>query len=787
MAEYTQPDVVNKRVRFFDGQFLQDQDFVDEQLYHLDRQRRLAVLLGMRGIVHGFAVVRTGDDQLTIGPGVAVDGRGRQLVSETELTLTLPKQHFRGAPEIALHLVYDELESDEAQTGGRSARRFHEQPKIVAKAPDGTVAVAPDSALPTWSGPTVRLGTLWVSENGEITVDHSSAPQAGLGVLGKLGVGTTDPELDGASTGVDILGPESATLSVRTATVDGRVLAHDDSTWGAYRGMTIGTASGHPLSLATNSRSRLSIDEAGHVGVAGNLRVGPPELDGLSKQLDILGSNRADLSVRTATVEASIMALDFAQWGAVGSGLIIGTMSGHPLNLATSSQTRLSIDESGSVGIGTAGPAAKLEVVGSGGETVDLLVNGQLRSDNNDGGLWVATDRFVGGHGTDKIGFYNRGGWRLSVTQDGHVGIGTTTPKLDGFTADAKVHKVVDILGTGHAKLSVRTATVDARVMAHDTAGWGAASGMIIGTATDHALSLVTKSVSRLSIDTAGNVGITRNLGVAAHLDVAGNVGIGTTSRDAKLVVSGTGGVAVDLLVNGRLRSDNDDGGLWVASDRFVGGHSTDMIGFYNSGWALSVTRDGNVGIGTAQPGDHRLCVSGSTLIEGMLWAAGGIHYGWDHRWRSIQNTWDDRCASIDAGAISDGRLKAALRPIRDAVATVSRLAGVRYRWGAAGLDYFTRDIPTSIVAGPGATQEQNEALWQSEHRKKVDEMSGEYLGLVAQDVEAVLPEVVEEDADGVKRIRYSHLTAVLIEAVKEQQATIDRLGSRLDVLEGTT
>ena len=55
-AGYEQPKDVVKRVRFFDGQYLQDQDFVDEQHYHIDRQRRHNRTLHVGGIADGLGV-----------------------------------------------------------------------------------------------------------------------------------------------------------------------------------------------------------------------------------------------------------------------------------------------------------------------------------------------------------------------------------------------------------------------------------------------------------------------------------------------------------------------------------------------------------------------------------------------------------------------------------------------------------------------------------------------------------------------------------------------------------
>ena len=57
-------------------------------------------------------------------------------------------------------------------------------------------------------------------------------------------------------------------------------------------------------------------------------------------------------------------------------------------------------------------------------------------------------------------------------------------------------------------------------------------------------------------------------------------------------------------------------------------------------------------------------------------------------------------------------------------------------------------------------------------------------IGLLAEDVETVFPEIVHEDKDGNKMVAYIKLTAVLIEAVKEQQEIIDQLRNRIETLE---
>ena len=83
----------------------------------------------------------------------------------------------------------------------------------------------------------------------------------------------------------------------------------------------------------------------------------------------------------------------------------------------------------------------------------------------------------------------------------------------------------------------------------------------------------------------------------------------------------------------------------------------------------------------------------------------------------------------------SDGRLKKDIKPLTHALDSILQLEGKTYRWKEDTTFANKKDI-----------------------------------GLVAQEVERIFPELVAEDEKGYKGIAYSKLTAVLIEAIKEQQ-----------------
>ena len=48
--------------------------------------------------------------------------------------------------------------------------------------------------------------------------------------------------------------------------------------------------------------------------------------------------------------------------------------------------------------------------------------------------------------------------------------------------------------------------------------------------------------------------------------------------------------------------------------------------------------------------------------------------------------------------------------------------------------------------------------------------------GLIAQELEKVIPELVNTDSEGWKSVEYTHLVPILLEALKEQQVAIEAL-----------
>ncbi len=168
--------------------------------------------------------------------------------------------------------------------------------------------------------------------------------------------------------------------------------------------------------------------------------------------------------------------------------------------------------------------------------------------------------------------------------------------------------------------------------------------------------------------------------------------------------------------VSNLLYIDNED----TIDPLFLGNFESNLIRF-----------GGNVGINIQANQEYGLIVTGGTNPEYSISVEKGI------------------TANGDYFSSSDARIKENIVPITNALSIVNKIRGVRFNFKA-------------------------------DENPKYHLSRNIQVGVIAQEVEAVLPEIIGENEDGIKSVAYSKLTAVLIEAVKEQQKVIEANELRL-------
>jgi hypothetical protein len=66
----------------------------------------------------------------------------------------------------------------------------------------------------------------------------------------------------------------------------------------------------------------------------------------------------------------------------------------------------------------------------------------------------------------------------------------------------------------------------------------------------------------------------------------------------------------------------------------------------------------------------------------------------------------------------------------------------------------------------------------------KMNDLEGDYIGFVAQELQTVIPEVVSGDPEKQLGVDYGSLVAVAFKAIQEQQTLITQLTARITALE---
>ncbi|KKD58291.1 hypothetical protein RN22_21790 [Grimontia sp. AD028] len=113
----------------------------------------------------------------------------------------------------------------------------------------------------------------------------------------------------------------------------------------------------------------------------------------------------------------------------------------------------------------------------------------------------------------------------------------------------------------------------------------------------------------------------------------------------------------------------------------------------------------------------------------------------------------DGRTSTVKArhfSRTSDERLKQDIKPIVSAQQLLNQIEGVTYRW-------------------------------------KDSHQPTEEFGLIAQQVETVIPSLVDQDEDGLKSVDYEGLIPLLLESVKQLHAHVQQLETRIIELESAS
>ncbi len=520
--------------------------------------------------------------------------------------------------------------------------------------------------------------------------------------------------------------------------------------------------------------------------------------------------------------KSAIISKGYNNWKRADMYFVLdGAADNGPYDLATDTKMIIKA-ESGNVGIGTASPSAKLDVAGqikiSGGSPSNGKV---LTSDAN--GLASWTDPYSGInniYNTDGTLTANRtvtmGGKTLNFT-GGNLGIGTSSPNapLDVYAAANARTSVFARGGDPGFQLGFYNSGLNGAGNVVTKLGMsyngGTPSSSINfhrgGGTTDSYISFATKNNSTPSMVINGN-----------------NVGIGTNSPSAKLDI--LGGADADGAADPRAMAfQHRTGGFrhWISTrHNGVANNNQNAIDFYlnnsttvdgssapgtGSALGMSVTPTG-VGIGTNSPTNklHILGNSSKLIIDnganaiseiGIVFKNGDAT-GSQPKSAIISkgyNVWKqaDMYFVLD-GAPDDGPydlttdtkmiIKAESGNVGIGTASPNYKLHVNGDVGAYTYNCIS-DIRLKKNIKPAEINNQQVFnIRPVTYTLKEDPEQLTRLGVIAQELETIFPNLVKTDQNGYKAVEYDKISLLLLSVVKQQQKDIEQMKEQLKKLE---
>jgi hypothetical protein len=373
----------------------------------------------------------------------------------------------------------------------------------------------------------------------------------------------------------------------------------------------------------------------------------------------------------------------------------------------------------------------------------------------------------------------------LSVHGNLHI---TENLSVGGFIiADGSItgadFKAGALSGNGRALFSLNASNVDAGTLLVDFGGTGRNTlddtKLLVGAGTGpvqsanlywqtDALGVGAAPVADNALSVHGNLHITENLSVGGFIIADGSI----TGADFKAgALSGNGRALFSLNASnvdaGTLLVDFGGTGRNTLDDtKLLVGAGTAAIESANLYWDSANSR---LGINTATPG-NTLTVNGDISFTGELYQNGNI---WHDIWtRSDEKIFLESVSSnVIIGAGAEVETTAKLYVNGDIYSTADVITA------------SDRNIKNNLTVIPDALSKIAKLSGYTYNRTDVDDTGRRFAGLVAQEVEEVLSEVVYTTGAGTKAVAYGNFVSLLTQGMKELLSEVEAMKRDIETL----
>jgi hypothetical protein len=417
----------------------------------------------------------------------------------------------------------------------------------------------------------------------------------------------------------------------------------------------------------------------------------------------------------------------------------------------------------GRVGVNNTSPSYLIDAYSTGASNARINIAGTTnfvvsQYTNTGGTMYVGIDdsaganftgtaygRFIYSSGAYPMSFIVNAVERMRITADGSIGINGLPNPDSGDTR-------LQINGGQYGTLNLRSTSVNASVRAHNPNG-----GLYVGTTSNHFAAIFTNDTERMRITSAGNVGI------------------GTSSPNERLHVSGN----ISVVSSSGTRIG------FNTSDQFSAlGTSIPQYGI-GYGWSSQpLGLSGYYGVAFFSTSEERMRISsgGKVLMGGTSDNGLGTLQVW-HPTGGAGLLLRSGADLVLEPAVSPNNSSGFYNDYGSLQAFVGGSTGAYCNgttWINGSDARLKKDINTISFNGLDAVS----LLRPVSYKFINDEKEKVKIGFVAQEILEILPQVVDDTSGEYLGVDYGSISALLVKAIQEQTQIIKDLETRIVTLE---